>query len=488
MAREEILTRGTRLDRYEIRELVGKGGMGQVYRAWDERLRRDVAIKLMRGVDEERMGRFSLEAEAVGALDNRNIVTVLDCGVDGGRPYIVMEFLRGESLAERLKRGPMEIEEAVEMILGVCSGVLACHRRGILHRDLKPANVFLHRSADLGTVAKVLDFGVAALAQVPSKDLTRPGQVVGTPCYYSPEQVKHLDVDEKSDQYCIALVLYAALSGSSPFAGKEGPDLARAILRCEYAHLHEARPGTPEWIEDVFLKAASVDKDQRYDSVLDMAREIIASAAAAGFTIQTDAFTDIEEPPPSSASGEAPALPADSGTKSRTKLGVPPAPESAEGRASLTTKRGIARARDASGDGFAAVPQDRRNAGNGVAVVLAPFEEVPTVDTTARLQTETAIDVSFSGAKFGPHGVPIGKDPALSPQPDARERSDQEAARPTPLPARADADEILSQGRRKNLLALAIILIAAILAGGITWAVARGGSRTPAERNGSAAE
>ena len=118
MAREEILTRGTRLDRYEIRELVGKGGMGQVYRAWDQSLRRDVAIKLMRGIDEERMQRFSLEAEAIGRLDNRNIVTILDRGIDRGRPYIVMEFLRGENLSERLKRGPMEVVEAVEMIPG----------------------------------------------------------------------------------------------------------------------------------------------------------------------------------------------------------------------------------------------------------------------------------------------------------------------------------------------------------------------------------
>jgi serine/threonine protein kinase len=496
MAREEILTRGTRLDRYEIRELVGKGGMGQVYRAWDQSLRRDVAIKLMLTIDGERMHRFSLEAEAISKLDNRNIVTILDRGIDHGRPYIVMEFFRGENLSERLKRGPMEVGDAVEMILGVCSGVVACHQCGILHRDLKPANVFLHQSADFGTVAKVLDFGVAMLTQGPSQDLTRPGQVVGTPCYYSPEQVKHTEVDEKSDQYCIALIFYAALAGNSPFAGKEGPELARAILRSEYAYLREVRPGVPEWIEDVFLKAASVDKDQRYDSVLAMAREIVESATTAGLTLQTDGFADVEEPLPPSASGEAPAPPAEGDGDSRTKLGVPPARESAKGPASLTTKRGIPRLGDVSQDGLPDVlpTQDPRRTGNGVAVVLAPFEEVPTVDTTARLQSETAIDVSFSGPKFGPHGVPIEKDPALRSQPDAQERSDLAKPNSPPIPAagnRADGksgNEILSQGPRKSLLTLAIILIAAIIAGGITWAVARGESKAPTERNTPAAE
>ena len=458
----------------------------------------DVAIKLMRGIDEERMQRFSLEAEAIGRLDNRNIVTILDRGIDRGRPYIVMEFLRGENLSERLKRGPMEVVEAVEMILGVCSGVLACHQCGILHRDLKPANVFLHQSADFGTIAKVLDFGVAMLTQGPSQDLTRPGQVVGTPCFYSPEQVKHMEVDEKSDQYCIALIFYAALAGSSPFAGKEGPELARAILRSEYAYLREVRPGTPEWIEDVFLKAASVDKDQRYSSVLEMAREIVESATAAGLTLQTDGFADVEEPLSPSASGEALALSVDGENKSRTKLGVPPTRDSAKGPASLTTKRGIPRVGDVAEDGLPVAPggQDAPRTGNGVAVVLAPFQEVPTVDTTARLQTETAIDVSFSGPKFGHHGVPVERKPALHSQPDARERSDQEPAKPNSpsLPAagkRADGESgevILGEGRRKNLLAIAIILIAAILAGGITWAVARGGSKAPTERNTPAAE
>jgi serine/threonine-protein kinase len=498
MAREEILTRGVRIDRYEIRELVGQGGMGQVYRAWDQSLRRDVAIKVLQTIDEEPMRRFSREAEAISKLANRNIVTILDYGVDAGRPYIVMEYLRGENLSERLKHGPMEVEEAVDMILGVCSGVLACHRCGILHRDLKPANVFLHETADFGTVIKVLDFGVAILTQKLSEGLTRPGQIIGTPRYYSPEQVKHVEIDEKSDQYGIALILYSALAGNSPFAGKEGPELARAILRSEYAYLREARPGVPEWIEDVFLKAASVDKDQRYPSVLEMARELVESATAAGLTLRTDCFAEAGDPLSSAATDETLLSSVDGENKSRTKLGIPPAHESTKGPASLTTKRGIPKADDATEDDLQVAPlvQSVPRPGNAVVVPIGPFQEVPTVDTTASLQTETAMDVSFSGPKFGPHGVSIERSPAFRPQPNPREKADWDLSKPkSPSPrvigkhANGESGNgVPDQGRRKNQLVVAIIVIAALLGGGITWALARGGSKKSAEHNTPAVE
>jgi eukaryotic-like serine/threonine-protein kinase len=160
----EILKRGTQLGRYEIRELLGRGGMGQVYRAWDPSLRRDVAIKVLGAPDEELLRRFSREAEAVSQLNHSNVVSILDFSA-GPVPYIVMAYLRGEDLSTRLKRGPMSVGEAVDIILGVCAGVHACHCRGVVHRDLKPGNVFLHETPE-GTSVKVLDFGVAILGKM----------------------------------------------------------------------------------------------------------------------------------------------------------------------------------------------------------------------------------------------------------------------------------------------------------------------------------
>lgn len=495
MVREEILTRGTRVDRYEIREMVGQGGMGQVYRAWDESLRRDVAIKLLRTIDDELMRRFSREAEAISKLANRNIVTILDYGSDRNRPFIVMEFLRGENLSDRLRRGPMEIEEAVDMVLGVCSGVLACHRCGILHRDLKPANVFLHQTADFGTVAKVLDFGVAMLTEQLSDGLTGPGRVVGTPRYYSPEQVKHVEIDERADQYGIALILYSAVAGKSPFADREGPELARAILRSEYEFLREVRPGTPEWLEDVFLKAASVDKEQRYPSVLELARELAESANAAGLTLRADGFTEGEEPLPAPVLGDDSALSIGADHETRTKLGVPPAHESPRGPASLTTKRGIAKADASAREGLqsaAWLGQEPPRPGNAVVVPVAPLQEVPTVDTTARLQSATEIDVSFSGPKFGPHGVPIERQPAPRPKPAAGgpsslERANGKAPGASVGRSSEERPEAPNRARRRNLLVVTLVLVAAVLAGVITWAVARGGERTSSDHDSAAA-
>ncbi|HEX7499852.1 MAG TPA: serine/threonine-protein kinase [Polyangia bacterium] len=221
----EILKRGTKLGRYEIREMLGRGGMGEVYRAWDPALRRDVAVKVLGASDEDLLRRFSREAEAISQLNHPNVVSVLDFSA-GSTPYIVMAYLRGEDLSTRLKRGQISVGEAVDIILGVCAGVHACHTRGVIHRDLKPGNVFLHETPE-GTAVKVLDFGVAILRENVSGEITRPGHVVGTPRYFSPEQVRSVDADAKSDQYAVGLLAYVALAGKSPFARKEGPSWSR---------------------------------------------------------------------------------------------------------------------------------------------------------------------------------------------------------------------------------------------------------------------
>jgi serine/threonine protein kinase len=271
-----LLYRGEKLGRYEVREFIGEGGMGEVYRAWDSVLQRDVAVKILTARDDEMLKRFEREAVVIGRLDNPNVVAAHDFSLAGEHPYIVMEYLRGETLKERITRGAMPTNDAVNMALGVCAGVSACHSVGIIHRDLKPANVFLADTPHYGTVAKVLDFGVAKPAQYRVSDLTGPGKLVGTPRYIAPEQLNGAEADELSDQYGIGLLLYVALSGKPPFVGKQGKDLIQAILTAEYAPLAGVRSDVPEELDAVIEKALDVEKGRRYPSVQHFGRALMS--------------------------------------------------------------------------------------------------------------------------------------------------------------------------------------------------------------------
>ena len=271
-----LLYRGEKLGRYEVREFIGEGGMGEVYRAWDSVLQRDVAVKILTARDDEMLKRFEREAVVIGRMDNPNVVAAHDFSLAGEHPYIVMEYLRGETLKERITRGAMPTNDAVNMALGVCAGVSACHSVGIIHRDLKPANVFLADTPHYGTVAKVLDFGVAKPAQYRVSDLTGPGKLVGTPRYIAPEQLNGAEADELSDQYGIGLLLYVALSGKPPFVGKQGKDLIQAILTAEYAPLAGVRSDVPEKLDAVIEKALDVEKGRRYPSVQHFGRALMS--------------------------------------------------------------------------------------------------------------------------------------------------------------------------------------------------------------------
>jgi serine/threonine protein kinase len=286
---EELLRRGQKLDRYELRELIGQGGMGQVYRAWDTVLSRDVAVKVLTITDADMLKRFAREAEAIGRLDNHNVVDIHDLRIDGAHPYIVMEYLRGENLNARLKRGALSVAEAVEVILGVCCGVAACHRVGIIHRDLKPGNVFLAETADYGVVVKVLDFGVAKPAQL-AEEVTGPGKVVGTPRYLSPEQLDGGTADELSDQYQIGLLLYVCLSGKPPFGNIEKDDLVRAVMSSDYPGLREERPEIPPGLEQVISRAMSAERGRRYPSVIELGRALVGYATPEGQALWAEVF------------------------------------------------------------------------------------------------------------------------------------------------------------------------------------------------------
>ncbi len=231
------LAAGTRLGPYEIRGPIGAGGMGEVYRARDTRLGRDVAVKVLPAEysqDPDRLRRFEQEARLAGSLNHPNVVTLFDVGSHEGAPYLVTELLEGRTLSDALTAGPLPLRKAVEHAQQVARGLAAAHERGVIHRDLKPANLFLTKDGRV----KILDFGVAKLthgeprggeASKVTTD-TAEGLVVGTAGYMSPEQVRGHAVDARSDIFALGAVLYEMLSGRRAFRGETAVDTMTAIL------------------------------------------------------------------------------------------------------------------------------------------------------------------------------------------------------------------------------------------------------------------
>ena len=237
---QSSLARGKRLGPYEILAPIGSGGMGQVYRARDKKLDRDVAIKVLPpsvAGDPETLSRFEREAKAVAALSHTNILSIFDFGTHDGVTYAVMELLEGETLRGKLDAGPIPQRQAVDYALQIAKGLAAAHERGIVHRDLKPENLFVGNDGHL----KILDFGLAKRVEAVASGKetsaptqsghTQPGTVMGTLGYMSPEQVRGLAVDHRSDIFSFGVVLYEMVARKAPFTGNSAVAIADAILR-----------------------------------------------------------------------------------------------------------------------------------------------------------------------------------------------------------------------------------------------------------------
>jgi serine/threonine protein kinase len=259
----------TRLGPYEIVDFIGAGGMGEVYKARDTRLDRNVAIKV---ATERFTQRFSTEAHVIAALNHPHICTLYDVGPN----YLVMEYIEGESLAARIRKGPLPVDQALKIAIEIANALEAAHRHGIIHRDLKPGNIML---TDSGT--KLLDFGLAKfqdaqMAGEPSMAMTDTDSehLVGTLPYMSPEQLDGEDVDARSDIFSFGAILYEMVAGQRAFERNSTSGIVNAICREQPKPLKDFLPNVPYDLQRIIFRCLRKSREERYASASDVLREL----------------------------------------------------------------------------------------------------------------------------------------------------------------------------------------------------------------------
>ncbi len=288
------LIAGQKLGRYEIRSLIGAGGMGEVYRASDPKIGRDVAIKVLPAdfsADKDRVARFEQEAQAAGALNHPNIIAVYDVDTEDGTLYVVSELLEGEELRARLDDGPIPLRKVTEYAQQIVSGLSAAHERGVVHRDLKPENIFITKDDRL----KILDFGLAKVIPFGNSDfglrnqeqetllqtetqnpkskirnLTAPGVVMGTVGYMSPEQVRGHAVDHRSDIFSFGVILYEMITGQRAFQHETMAETMSAILKEEPAEITESNPNVSPALDRIVRRCLEKKPERRFHSAHDL--------------------------------------------------------------------------------------------------------------------------------------------------------------------------------------------------------------------------
>src|SRR5881296_3672487 len=275
---------GKVIGHYRIESLIGVGGMGEVYLARDERLGRKAALKLLPDsltIDETQLSRFKNEARSASALNHPNILTVYEIGTEGNRQFIATEFIEGITLRASIARGRINPHAALEIAVQVASALTAAHEAGVVHRDIKPENIMLRPDG----YVKVLDFGIAKLTEqrLASDDhtiettaglQTRPGLVLGTAHYMSPEQARGQKVDARSDIWSLGVVLYEMVAGSPPFRGETPSDCIASILTTEPPPLSGVLSNVPLNLESIVQKALRKNSDERYQTIKEMLSDL----------------------------------------------------------------------------------------------------------------------------------------------------------------------------------------------------------------------
>src|SRR3989441_9607845 len=293
------------ISQYKVLSLLGEGGMGEVYRARDTKLGRDVAIKVLPAAfsaHAERLRRFEQEAQAAGALNHPNILVIFHIGTHDGAPYIVSELLEGETLRERMAGAALPQRKAIDYALQTAHGLAAAHAKGIVHRDLKPDNLFVTNDGRV----KILDFGLAKLTgasdgtqsqtEVPTRRVdTDPGVVMGTMGYMSPEQLKGQPADHRSDIFSFGAILYEMLSGKRAFRGESMAETMSAILREDPPDLSETNKTVSPALERVVRHCLEKNPAERFHSARDLAfaiENLSGSATISGLTATMPTITE----------------------------------------------------------------------------------------------------------------------------------------------------------------------------------------------------
>jgi serine/threonine-protein kinase len=290
------LTPGQMFGRYQIVRVLGEGGMGIVYEAIHPALKKRFAVKtLLPSVAELPTvhARFLREGEATARIDHPHIVDIMDVGEENGMPFLVMEFLEGQTLAHLLAaKGRLEVGEALEVLLPVVSAVAAAHAQGVVHRDLKPANIFLARGPWGDRFPKVLDFGISKLiGDTQGAALTGTLTVLGTAAYMSPEQSRGVrEIDGRSDQYSLGLILYEALTGRRAHDGDHALEVLHNIANGVFKAPRDVRPELPVAVEKILLRMLALEATGRYRSLLEVGRALLPFASEKARVTLADAF------------------------------------------------------------------------------------------------------------------------------------------------------------------------------------------------------
>jgi serine/threonine-protein kinase len=450
------LAAGTILGKYNIVRLLGAGGMGAVYEATHTEIQKKVAIKVLSPLIAAVPGaraRFLREAQLTSRVRHPHIVDVADMGSDGGNTYLVMEFLHGEDLAQRLERlGPIGVEELADIMLPVCSAVAAAHAAGITHRDLKPQNIFL-ATGTRRVHPKVLDFGISkgndAVTQAGT--LTGTGAMIGTPYYLAPEQIMDSkSAGSASDQYALGIILYECLTGKRPYDGENLFVVFQGIVGGTPRRPRELRPEIPPELEEVVLRAMKSDPKQRFATIEDFGRALLPFASGRARVIWDEAFAG-------GAPGDAPP--------GRPSIAVLPTP-TPPSRASTLMPPGLANPGPIPG----AAP-----APAGGTVSLSTSQRIGAGTPTPPPKTIAQWGLSPNPQPKAPTGATLPGSPESMAAASVRQSMVMSKSHPIVADDGLDFEPAPGAGRSKKGILIGAVAAVVVIGGGAVFAL-RGGS------------
>src|ERR1044072_1520041 len=271
---------------YEVKSELGRGGMATVYRAYDPRFEREVAVKVLPSEllhsDPQFRLRFEREAKIIAQLEHSAIVPVYDVGEADGQPYFVMRFMNGGSLSDRIKAGGLIVEDASRILGAIAPGLDEAHSNGIVHRDIKPSNILFDKRGN----PYISDFGIAKLSQAQSGNVTGSA-IIGTPAYMAPEQAQGIEVDGRADIYALGIILFEILTGKQPYEADTPMAVAIKHITDPVPHILQTNPKLPESMDTIIQKAMAKDKTQRFSTAVEMTDALREAARGTPTKLQT---------------------------------------------------------------------------------------------------------------------------------------------------------------------------------------------------------